>query len=185
MANNETIVVRSIVKCYPTKYNASFVDYTWFDCYIKGIDNSELILFDEDRTVFVPFSQLKWGTVNKFKNEENYIYIIDTVFLVKGSIENKSEFSLSNTTQINLNIQTNFFREKNPKCPNIMFCSANSDDKQIRDIVKYPIPITKILLFVAGHADPTSPVACLIKDIFPIIFEFYQQIHPLLEADNI
>lgn len=192
MENNEPIFVYQVVKCYP-KPRKTGVGYCKYDHYtITGINNfnRELILTHHHKIIHVPFSQLKWGPTDKFIHEKDYVYVIYDI-LLKVPIDNKSEFftafTLFSPAGFRIVFDPDFSVQKeNLKCSNIMFCIRKNfpDDVGLYSIAKYPIPLTKILLFVAGYTEQTSIVSCLIKDIFVLIYEFYQQIYPLLEANN-
>ena len=192
MEPNEPIFVYRVAKCHPTsrnKYGYTPCEYEHLS--IIGINNvtRELILADYEAIIHVPFHQLKWGPIGKFIHKTDYVYVIYDI-LLKVPIDNKSESFGLNTLFSPTTIRIKFdhrFQEKNLKCSNVTFC-IRENYYHIPDsysIAKYPVPLTKILLFVSGHADPKSPVSYLIKDIFPLIYEFYQQIYPLLESNNI
>ena len=191
MENNELIFVHEVTKFYPPVYNENCSIISWFaeDFIIKEINNSEmeLILTYGNKTDYVPFSQLKWGFAKKFLNKTDPVYVIRTI-LLKVPIDIKSDLTcvrISSPSTILFRFYSSFsVQEKNLKRSNVIFCIRENFCDEVCTIAKYPIPITKILLFVAGHTDPKSPVSYLIKDIFPLIYEFYQQIYPLLESNN-
>ena len=169
MINNQIIFVSRI------EGNSDPSD--WFTCYyynIKGIDNSKieskLIISDSDKIISIPISQIKWG-LPITKND----YYIDEINLEKPI--KKKPYLLS--CGIKFHTSSVFF-QRDLKCSNIMFC-LSSDTSNGYTLVKYPVPIIKMLLFTCGYTQPASPVSCLVKDIFPIIFEFYEQIYPLFD----
>ena len=190
MENNKSIFVYRVAKCYPENRGGTIYSENFN---IKGIDNSktELILTGYNEILKVPFSQLKWGPIRKFLHKTECVYVVYDI-LLNVPIDTTPEFLTVHTIfsppTIRIQFNSSFsVKEKNIKCSNVMFCIKKNayDPIDSYGIAKYLIPLTKILLFVAGHADPKSPVSRLIKDIFPIIYEFYQQVYPLLEADNI
>ena len=170
MANNKIIYVSHIDE------HTNLSDWLPYTYNIKSIDNSKieskLIISDDRKIISVPVSQLKWGLYTKREEGCHCVYDISLEKPDKNNL-----YYLSN--RIKFHTLPTFF-QRNLKCSNIVFCLTDTNNDFA--LVKYPVPIIKMLLFTCGYTQPTSLVSCLIKDIFPIIFEFYQEIYPLFES---
>ena len=193
MAADKTIFVQSVRKCDPIGSEDSDVIYKVSSCDIEGIDNSKiesrLIVSDHGKIIYVPFSQLKFGPTSKFMNEKICVYVVNDFFYMCTNnapiFDPISDLTIPSTTMAYSTLNSRFtyeaFQKKNLKCLDVKFWISKipEDPMNPEHQFTYPTPIIKMLLFTCGYHQSTSPVSRLIKDIFPIIFEFYQQIYPL------